>query len=88
MSKTVGNTVDPNEWMDVYGTDATRFALARVANPGIDAPIGDDNVAAARNFGTKLWNATRFALANSGLARAAAAHPPHRRRRLDPGAAA
>jgi valyl-tRNA synthetase len=64
MSKTVGNTVDPNEWMDVYGTDATRFALARVANPGTDAPIGDDNVAAARNFGTKLWNAARFALAN------------------------
>ncbi len=64
MSKTVGNTVDPNEWMDVYGTDATRFALARVANPGIDAPIGDENVAAARNFGTKLWNAVRFALAN------------------------
>ena len=64
MSKTVGNTVDPNAWMDVYGTDATRFALARVANPGIDAPIGDDNVAAARNFGTKLWNAARFALAN------------------------
>ncbi len=64
MSQTVGNTVDPNEWMDVYGTDATRFALARVANPGVDAPIGDDNVAAARNFGTKLWNAARFALAN------------------------
>ena len=64
MSKTVGNTVDPNEWMDTYGTDATRFALARVANPGVDAPVGDDNVAAARNFGTKLWNATRFALAN------------------------
>ncbi|HEY0814655.1 MAG TPA: valine--tRNA ligase [Pseudonocardia sp.] len=64
MSKTVGNTVDPNLWMDTYGTDATRFALARVANPGTDAPIGDDNVAAARNFGTKLWNATRFALAN------------------------
>ena len=64
MSKTVGNTVDPNVWMDSYGVDATRFALARVANPGIDAPIGDDNVAAARNFGTKLWNAARFALAN------------------------
>ncbi|MEJ3652750.1 valine--tRNA ligase [Actinomycetes bacterium KLBMP 9759] len=62
MSKTVGNTVDPLEWMDAYGTDATRFALARVANPGTDAPIGEDNVAAARNFGTKLWNATRFAL--------------------------
>jgi valyl-tRNA synthetase len=64
MSKTVGNTVDPNEWMDVFGTDALRFALARVANPGIDGPIGEDNVAAARNFGTKLWNVTRFALSH------------------------
>ena len=64
MSKTVGNTVDPNVWMDAYGTDAVRFALARVANPGTDAPIGDDNVQSARNFGTKLWNVTRFALAN------------------------
>jgi valyl-tRNA synthetase len=64
MSKTVGNTVDPNVWMDTFGTDAVRFALARVANPGTDAPIGEDNVASARNFGTKLWNATRFALSN------------------------
>jgi valyl-tRNA synthetase len=58
----VGNTVDPNVWMDEFGTDAVRFALARVANPGTDAPIGDDNVLAARNFGTKLWNVARFAL--------------------------
>jgi valyl-tRNA synthetase len=62
MSKTIGNTVDPLVWMDGYGTDATRFALARAANPGTDAPIGEDNVIAARNFGTKLWNATRLAL--------------------------
>ena len=64
MSKSAGNTVDPQDWMDRFGTDALRFALARAANPGTDAPIGEDNVAAARNFGTKLWNATRFALAN------------------------
>jgi valyl-tRNA synthetase len=64
MSKSAGNTVDPLDWMDRFGTDALRFALARAANPGTDAPIGEDNVAAARNFGTKLWNATRFALAN------------------------
>jgi len=64
MSKSAGNTVDPLDWMDRFGTDALRFALARAANPGTDAPIGEDNVAAARNFGTKLWNVTRFALAN------------------------
>ncbi|WP_219419508.1 valine--tRNA ligase [Pseudonocardia nigra] len=62
MSKSAGNTVDPVQWMDAYGTDALRFALARVANPGTDAPIGEDNVQSARNFGNKLWNATRFAL--------------------------
>jgi len=62
MSKSAGNTVDPLEWMDRYGTDALRFALARGANPGTDVPVGEDAVAAARNFGTKLWNATRFAL--------------------------
>ena len=46
MSKSAGNTVDPLEWMDRFGTDALRFALARAANPGTDAPIGEDNVAA------------------------------------------
>ena len=61
-----------------YGTDALRFALARAANPGTDAPIGEDNVAAARNFGTKLWNATRFALANGASPGAAAARGSER----------
>ena len=64
MSKSAGNTVDPIEWMDAYGTDAVRFTLARAANPGTDAPVGEGAVQASRNFGTKLWNATRFALAN------------------------
>ena len=64
MSKSAGNTVDPIAWMDQFGTDAVRFALARGANPGTDMPLGEDAVVAARNFTTKLWNATRFALAN------------------------
>ena len=64
MSKSAGNSVDPVEWMDRYGTDALRFTMARGANPGTDVPIGEDAVQASRNFGTKLWNATRFALAN------------------------
>jgi len=64
MSKSAGNTVDPIAWMDRFGTDAVRFALARGANPGTDMPLGEDAVVAARNFTTKLWNATRFALAN------------------------
>ncbi|WP_454197914.1 valine--tRNA ligase [Nocardia sp. Marseille-Q1738] len=64
MSKSFGNVVDPITWMDAYGTDALRFALARAANPGTDAPIAEESVEGARNFTTKIWNATRFALLN------------------------
>jgi valyl-tRNA synthetase len=67
MSKSAGNTVDPLQWMDAYGTDALRFTLARGANPGTDVPISDEWVAGSRNFCTKLWNATRFALANGAV---------------------
>jgi valyl-tRNA synthetase len=64
MSKSKGNTVDPLEWMDAYGTDAVRFTMARGANPGTDVPVGEEWVAGSRNFCNKLWNATRFALLN------------------------
>jgi valyl-tRNA synthetase len=64
MSKTRGNTVDPIEWMDKYGSDALRFTLARGANPGTDQAISEDWCAGSRNFCNKLWNATRFALLN------------------------
>ena len=62
MSKSAGNVIDPIEWMDSYGADALRFALARGANPGSDVPMAEEWVEGARNFTNKLWNATRFAL--------------------------
>jgi len=64
MSKSRGNTVDPIEFMDKYGSDALRFTLARGANPGTDQALAEDWVAGSRNFATKLWNATRFAQLN------------------------
>ncbi|MBP2474184.1 valyl-tRNA synthetase [Crossiella equi] len=64
MSKSAGNVVDPLEWMDRFGTDALRFTMARGANPGTDVPISEEWVAGSRNFGTKLWNATKFAMMN------------------------
>ncbi|WUB73344.1 valine--tRNA ligase [Streptomyces sp. NBC_00576] len=64
MSKSFGNTVNPLDWMDKYGSDAVRFTLAKGANPGTDVPIGEDWVQASRNFANKIWNATRFALMN------------------------
>jgi valyl-tRNA synthetase len=64
MSKSKGNVVDPIDWMDRFGTDATRFTLARGATPGGDEAISEDWAAGSRNFCNKLWNATRFALLN------------------------
>lgn len=69
MSKSRGNTVDPLDWMDAYGSDALRFMLARGANPGSDQASSEEWVAGARNFCNKLWNATRFALLNGAEAK-------------------
>lgn len=64
MSKSKGNTIDPIEFMDRYGSDALRFTLARGSNPGADQALAEEWVAGSRNFATKLWNASRFALLN------------------------
>ena len=74
MSKSFGNVVDPLDWITRYGADATRFTLARGANPGSDVPISEEWCQGSRNFVTKLWNATRFALMNG--ADASAPLPP------------
>src|SRR4029078_3392751 len=64
MSKSRGNGIDPLEWVETFGADALRFTLARGASPGGDLSIGEDHARASRNFATKLFNATRFALMN------------------------
>jgi valyl-tRNA synthetase len=64
MSKSFGNVVDPLDWIERYGADATRFTLLRGANPGADVAISEDWAAGSRNFCNKIWNATRFALMN------------------------
>ena len=75
MSKSRGNTVDPLDWMDRFGADATRFTLARGANPGGDIAISEDWAAGSRNFCNKLWNAVRFALINGAHVPAATPAP-------------
>jgi valyl-tRNA synthetase len=62
MSKSRGNVIDPLLWIDEYGADAVRLSLLQGANPGADQAVNEEWVVGARNFGTKLWNATRFAL--------------------------
>ncbi len=62
MSKTKGNVIDPIEVSDEYGADALRYTLVTQASPGNDSRLSLQKVEASRNFGNKLWNATRFAL--------------------------
>ncbi|AWB82467.1 valine--tRNA ligase [Corynebacterium yudongzhengii] len=64
MSKSLGNGIDPMDWVERFGADALRFTLARGANPGVDLPVGEDHAQSSRNFATKLYNATKFALMN------------------------
>jgi valyl-tRNA synthetase len=64
MSKSLGNVVDPLEIIDEYGADALRFTNAAMASLGGVLKLDTQRIAGYRNFGTKLWNATRFAEMN------------------------
>jgi valyl-tRNA synthetase len=64
MSKSKGNVIDPLELIDEYGADALRFTLTIMAAQGRDVKLDPARIAGYRNFGTKLWNATRFAEMN------------------------
>ena len=67
MSKTTGNVIDPLEIVDEYGADALRFTNASMASIGGVLKLSVDRIAGYRNFGTKLWNATRFAEMNGAF---------------------
>jgi valyl-tRNA synthetase len=60
MSKSKGNVIDPLDLIDEYGADALRFTLAIMAAQGRDVKLDPARIAGYRNFGTKVWNATRF----------------------------
>ena len=60
MSKSKGNVMDPLEMIDEFGADALRFTLAAMAAQGRDIKLAKSRVEGYRNFGTKIWNASRF----------------------------
>ena len=62
MSKTRGNTLDPLDLLEQYGTDALRFALTTGTAPGNNLRLSDDKLESARNFANKIWNAARFVI--------------------------
>jgi valyl-tRNA synthetase len=63
MSKSKGNVVDPLEMVDKYGSDALRIALITNASPGNDQKLSEQRIEQSGHFANKLWNATRFVLA-------------------------
>ena len=63
-SKSLGNTLDPIEIVDEFGTDAFRFTLLTMGTPGNDLNISLSRVEANRNFANKIWNTARFVISN------------------------
>jgi valyl-tRNA synthetase len=68
MSKSLGNVLDPLDLIDEYGADAVRFTLTAMAAMGRDLKLSTQRIVGYRNFGTKLWNAMRFAEMNEVFA--------------------
>ncbi|MCC7496653.1 MAG: valine--tRNA ligase [Bryobacterales bacterium] len=64
MSKTKGNTVDPLEITNRYGTDAIRMSLLLGAAPGTDIVLSESRMESSRAFANKVWNAARFIFLN------------------------
>jgi valyl-tRNA synthetase len=76
MSKSKGNSIDPLEMMDKFGTDAFRFTLAAFTAQGRDVRMSEERIEGYKFFVNKIWNATRFSMMN--LEDYAAAVPVHR----------
>ena len=64
MSKTLGNVIDPLDIIDEFGADALRFTMTSMAALGGTLKLSTDRIKGYRNFGTKIWNAARFAEMN------------------------
>jgi len=64
MSKSLGNIIDPLEIIDAFGADPLRFSLMLLCASGSDIYLSNEKFLVGRNFCNKLWNATRFLLAN------------------------
>ncbi|MCC6964417.1 MAG: valine--tRNA ligase [candidate division Zixibacteria bacterium] len=66
MSKSLGNGIDPIEVIDQYGADSMRLSLILSTPEGQDPNIAMNTFELGRNFGNKLWNASRFIMMNLG----------------------
>jgi len=63
-SKSLGNSPDPFDLFEKYGTDAVRFGTMLMAPQGLDVLFSSKRLEVGRNFINKLWNASRFVMMN------------------------
>lgn len=64
MSKSLGNIINPEDYMKEFGVDALRMGLISGTATGKDFNFPRDKVIAYRNFSNKLWNIGRFIISN------------------------
>lgn len=62
MSKSLGNIINPDDFIEEYGVDALRMGLISGTANGKDFAFPKDRVVAYRHFGNKIWNMARFYL--------------------------
>ncbi len=62
MSKSLGNVINPEEYLDQYGVDALRMGLIAGTSNGKDFSFPKDRVIAYKHFANKIWNMGRFIL--------------------------
>jgi valyl-tRNA synthetase len=64
MSKSLGTGIDPMEVIQTIGADALRWTLLSQSGENQELRYSERKTEEARNFGNKIWNATRFVLMN------------------------
>ena len=78
ISKSRGNTIDPLDWMDRFGADATRFTLARGANPGSDIAISEEWAAGSATSATSSGTPSASPSSTAPTSPPPHLHPPPR----------
>ena len=62
MSKSRGNGINPVAMIKKFGADALRLSLVMNVSPGQDSSLYEEKIESFRNFITKLWNISRYAI--------------------------
>src|SRR3954447_9371614 len=68
MSRTLGTGIDPEDALEPYGADATRYGLLKMASSQ-DPRFSFGSIEEGRKLAIKLWNVSRLILQNAGDAK-------------------